>query len=327
MPRYFQASEGQLSYGIEGTKYTAASDATVYFGLIRDESTPPNPNPQTPMSTDGTPRKPHLNSPDPIEYQWTVPFNVLDDNAPFEVALGQRATTTKNSGSSNEYVEHLFTTASRLPTMTVQHNQVDAGLEAQYIGTKSNLTLSWSQGEPVNAEMEVMATTRTMSTGVSTAPTLGSSGVSEKTPFRFNHVGDVTLSDPSGGSTIKTLATISSGEASVDNGLEADHHKGREPYSVVEGSAEDIFEATLDFTITDLDLYQRAAEAKDPVDIEIPFIRQVDSSTSTAIDAMYVRLLKADLTNAPVPDASEGKLEPTVDVAPTDMEIEIRTPP
>lgn len=327
MPRYFQASEGQLSYGIEGTKYSTATDATTYFGLIREESTPPNPNPQTPMSTDGTPRKPYVNSPDPIEYQWTIPFNVLDHEAPFEVALGSRTTTTKNSGSSNEYTEHLIETASRLPTMTVQQNQVDAGLEAKYIGTKSNLTLSFSQGEPVNAEMEVMAATQTYSENVTTAPTLGSSGVPQKTPFRFHHVGDVTLSDPSDGSTIKSLATISSGEAGIDNGLEADHHKGREAYAIVEGSAEDIFDSSMDFTIEDLDLYKRAADAAAPVDIEVPFVRETDSGTSTAIDAMYLRLLGCDITNAPVPDAGEGSLVPSIDVQPTDMEIEIRTPP
>jgi len=321
MPRYLQASEGQTSYGIEGTAYNQASSSTTYFGLIRDEHEPPVPNPQTSMTTSGADRQPYVNSPDPIDYQWTVPYDLLDHNAPLEVAMGSRTSSTQNSGASDEYTEHLFELANRLPTMTVQHNQADTDLEAHYIGCKSNLSISFSQGDPVQLEQEIMAQSYTYDDTVSTAPDLS---IPQTTPFRFHHVGDVTLSNPSDGSTIKTLATISSGDVGLDNGLEANHHSGREPYAIKETSAAGLFDTSMDFTITDLDLFKRAADAAAPVDIEIPFVRE--TVNSTPIDAAYIRLLECDITSAPVPRPSEGDLVPNIEVMPTGLEIEIREP-
>lgn len=322
MVRYLQASEGQTSYGIESSAYTQASSSTTPFGIIRDDHDPPAPNPQQALPTEGAGRKPYVNSPEPIDYEWSIPFDVLDHNAPFEIALGSRTSTTKNSGNADEYTEHLFQLANRLPTATIQHNQADVGLEAHYIGTKGNLSLSASQGEILGAEMTTKPAALTYSTGVSTAPSLG---IPEMTPFRFNHVGDVTLSDPSDGSTIKTLATISAVDWSIDNGLEANHHGGREPYAIKETTAGELFGTnSYDLTIEDLDLYKRAVDDKAPVDIEVPFVRE--TANGTDIDAVYIRDLNAKITSAPVPRPSEGDLVPSVEVSPTDAEIEIREP-
>lgn len=324
MPRYLQASEGQTSYGIESTAYSAASSSTTYFGLIRDEHTPPVPNPQTTMTTSGADRQPYVNSPDPIDYSWTVPYDLLDHNAPLEIAMGSRTTSAKDpdSDGSDEYNEHLFELANRLPTATVQVNQADVDLEAKYIGCKSTLSISASQGDPLGIEQEIMAQSYTYDDTVSTAPDLS---IPQLTPFRFHHVGDVVLSNPSDGSAIKSLATVSAADISVDSGLEANHHSGREPYAIKETTAADLLDASMDFTIEDLDLFKRAADAAAPVDIELPFVRDTDGS-GNEIDAAYIRLTDVDITAAPVPRASEGDLVPTVEVAPTGMEIEIREP-
>ena len=322
MPRYLQASAGQTSYGIEDTRYTQASDPTTYFGLIRDEHEPPVPNPQTPMTTSGADRKPIVNSPDAIEYSWTVPYNLLDHNAPLEIAMGSRTSQTVNSGAADEYTEHLFELANRLPTATVQVNQEDVDYEGYYIGCKSNLSLSFARGDPLQVEQELMAQSFDYADNVGSMPDLS---IPSRTPFRFHHIGgSVTLSDPSDGSTVKSLATATSGDIGIDNGLEANHHSGREPYAVKETSAEELFDVSLDFTITDLDLFKRAADADAPVDIELPFVRE--EANGTPIDAVYVRLEEAELTSAPVPRPSEGDLEPTIEVQPTGMEIEIREP-
>jgi hypothetical protein len=322
MVRYAQASEGQTSYGIEGTRYSQASSSTTYFGFIRDDHEPPAPNPHQTLTTEGADRVPYVNSPEPIDYEWTVPFDVLDHNAPFEVALGSRTSTTKNSGSADEYTEHLFELANRLPTMTLQHNQADLSLEAHYIGTKANLSLSASQGEILSAEMTVRPAQLTYNDSVSTTPNLG---IPEQDPFRFSHVGDMTLTDPSNGSTIKTVAEITAVDWSIDNGLEANHHGGREPYAIKETTAGDLLGTnTYDVTITDLDLYKRAVDNQARVNIEVPFVRDTESGTDT--DAIYIRDKKAKIVDAPVPRSSEGDLVPSIEVAPTDTEIEVREP-
>lgn len=329
MPRYAQASQGQYSFGIEGTPYSEASDLTSVFGLIREDSTPPNPNPQTPMGSTGARRGPHVNSPDPREYDWSIPFQPVDHQAPYEVALGSRATTPMDpdSDSTDEYNEHLITEADRLPTMTVAHGQGDLGsafLE-KFIGAKASLSLSASQGEPVSGELDVIAANRTYNDSA----TLPSITIPELTPFRFWMAGDMALTDPSDGSTVKNVATIGSFDFSWDNGLEAQHHgssyDSREAYAVAETTGEGKYDMSVSVTIEDLDLYKRAADNSAEVDVEIPLIRGEDGS-GNVIDAMYIRLLGCEITSSPIPNATEGSLVPDVELSPTNTEIEIREP-
>jgi hypothetical protein len=287
----------------------------------------PNPNEVTPMSTGGTRRGPHVNAPDATEYSFEVPFVPVDANAPFEVALGSRTTTTEDpdgtTGSGDEYDKHLFTEADRLPTMTVEHAQSDMEFTEWFVGSKAGLQLEASQGESLSATMSVTAATQEYDDAVSSTTDI--SVPSSKTPYRFWMAGDVTLSDPADGSAVETLATVKGMDLSWDNGLEAQHHgRGREAHAVAETTAAEKYDMSLTVDVTDTGLYKRAADGDAPVDVEIPFYRE--GNGPDARDALFVRLQEATITSAPIPNPSEGVVEAEIGLAPRATEIEIREP-
>jgi hypothetical protein len=324
--RYAQASNGQVSYGSESTAYSKASDTNTYFGLVNDDVEIANPNEVTPMA--GGPRRgPHVNSPDAKTYEFEIPFLVLDSNAPFEYALGDRTTTSKDpdgtSGSGDEYDEHLITEADRLPTMTVEHQQSDIDLKEWFVGSKANLQLEAEQGEALSATMNVVGAKHEYDDSASSDTALNIP--SNRSPFRFWMAGDVSLSNPSDGSTVDTVATVTGLDLSWDNGLEAQHHgDGREAYAVAETTAAEKYDMSVTANVEDASLYKRAADAKAPVDVEIPFYR--DPGAADITDALYIRLNECTVTSAPIPDASEGTIEAEIGLAPRETEIEIRQP-
>ncbi|NEU57104.1 phage tail tube protein [Halorussus sp. MSC15.2] len=323
--RYAQANKGQVSYGIEDAAYSKASATGNYFGLVNEDVEVPNPNEVTPMATGGGRRGPHVNAPNAKEYEFEVPFAVLDHNAPFEVALGKRTTTTEDpdgtAGSGDEYEKHIVTEADKLPTMTVEHYQEDLDLKEWFVGSKAGLQLEAEQGEALSATLSVLAAQREYDDAATTATDL--SVPSNVSPYRFWMKGDVTLSDSSG--TVDTLATVSGMDLSWDNGLEAQHQgNGREAHAVAETTAAEKYDMSLTVNVVDTDLYRRAAEDEAPVDVEIPFFREPGASTVT--DALYVRLKECTVTSAPVPKAGEGTVEAEIGLAPRDTEIEFRTP-
>lgn len=326
--RYAQANSGQVSYGIEDASYSKASATDDYFGLVTEDVEVPNPNEVTPMATGGSRRGPHVNSPDAAEYEFDVPFQVLDHNAPFHVALGDLSVTEGvdpdgTTGSGDEYDEYLFTEADRLPTMTVEHYQSDLDFREWFVGSKASLQLEAEQGETLSATLSVLAARREYDDAATSSTDL--SIPSGKSPFRFWMKGDVSLSNPDDGSSVDTLATVSGMDLSWDNGLEAQHQgDGREAHAIAETTAAEKYDMTLTVNVVDTDLYKRAAEDEAPVDVEIPFFRNPGASTVT--DALYVRLKECTVTSAPIPKAGEGTVEAEIGLAPRDTEIEIRTP-
>jgi hypothetical protein len=337
MVRYLQASEGVIAFGVEGAAYSKATSVDQYFGLIREDVEPPNPNPQTPMSTAGERRGPHLNSPDPKELSFDVPFQPLDEKPPYEVALGTRTTSQVdpdgNAGSGDEYQKDVITEANRLPTMTVGHWQSDGSsdvLESYYIGTKASLEMSASQGEPLSVTMSLMSAeldATTPSNGTpGAAPTLN---VPQQTPYRFWMLGDIDMSLSSDGSAVKTLGSVHSFDLSWDNGLESNNHgNGRDAYSISESTAEEKYDHSLGVTIEDMELYERAYNDGEPVDIEILLNKNPASGAarSDLRDAMYLRLNGATINSGPSPLPGEGKIEADIGVSPRNTEIEIHTP-
>lgn len=314
--RYAQASKGQVSYGTESTAYEQADNTDEYFGIVTEAVEVPNPNEVTPMATAGGRRGPHLNSPEARTYEFDVPFLVLDSNAPFEFALGDRETTDEDG-----YTKHLFTEADRLPTMTVEHRQDDVDFAQWFVGAKSSLDLSAEQGDPLEASMSMIAAERDYDDDADEAPNL--SVPQDRSPFRFWMAGDVTLADPDDGDTVEELATVTGFDLSWDNGLEAHHTGGgRDAYAVVETTAAEKYDMSITATVTDTDLYARAAEDDAPVDVEIPFHRPPGQDD----DALYVRLKECTVTSAPIPMAEEGVVETELELAPRDTEIEIREP-
>jgi len=325
MPRYLAASKGQVSYGIEGTKYSKAGTLSNWFGFVTEDVEPPNPNPHTAKSTGGQRRGPYALSPDAKEYELEVPFEIVDHNAPLEVALGQRTTTAKDpdGDGTNEYNEHLITEKDVLPTATVEHQQKDADLQSHYVGGKSNLELSAQQGEAVTGNMSFMFPKMKPGTGVTTGYTTLS--IPQKSPYRFWMKGDVSADRSSDGAAMKAIATVSGFSCSWDNGLEVNHHgDGREGYSVKETTGAEKYDMSLTTTVVDTDLYKEAANNNAEVDVEIPITR--DPSKATPYDAMYIRLNGCKFVDAPMPNPSEGDLEAEVAVQPTQTEIELREP-
>ena len=321
--RYLQASKGQLSYGIEGTKYTKASNLSTHFGLVTEDVDTVNPNPHTPKTTGGERRGPYVTSPDPREFGFDVPFEIVDHEAPLEVALGQRTTTAEdpNNDGTDEYNKHLITEADKLPTMTVQHQQEDTDLQAWYIGAKADLELGANQGEALSATMSILAPQMDFDDTVTSGYT--DLSIPERSPYRFWMKGDVELTEADSTTSVKTVATVSGMSLSWDNGLEVNHHgDGRDGYSVKETTAAEKYDHSLTINPVDTDLYKRAAENQDPVDVEIPFYR--DPSAANHYDALIIRLLDSTIIDAPLPNPSEGDLEAEVGILPTNTEIEIR---
>jgi len=329
MVRYLLASGGVLTFGIEGTAYSKASDPSNYFGLIREDADPPNPNPQTPMATGGKSRGVYVNSPDPKELEFDVPVQLVDATPPIEVGLGSRTDNGTQSPGSGDYDEVVFNEADRLPTMTVGHWQ-DGNLEAYYTGCKASLSMSASQGEPLSTTFNVMAAGLDPTTSESGSPAAAPSlSIPQESPYRFWMLEDVTVSRTSDGTQLGPIKTPTSVDFSLDNGLEANHHgRGREAYSISEETAEEKHDHTLGITQTDYVWYEEAYNDGEPMDFEFVFNKNPESTAARAdlTDALYIRLKGTTIDAAASPVPGEGKLEPDIGLMPREMEIEIHQP-
>lgn len=305
--RYAAATHGHVSFGIESNPYTQASDPDQHFGLLDGDVSFPNENPVTSFAGAGR-RGPHVNSPDPRSYSFDVGFAVQDANAPLEVALGERTTT-----SQTDYDEHVFTEATILPTMTVEHRQTDIGLTEWFVGCKADLDLEAQQGDPLSATLSLTGASREYDTNTSPGPI----EEPELSPYRFSMLGDVML-----GST--HVANVSGVNLSWSNGLEADNHgSGRDAYKVKETTSGDKYDMSITAGVVDTSAYVAAAENDAPVDVEVPFYR--DSGPDYA-DALIVRLLDCTVTDAPIPKGESGDIEQEIGLQPRNTEIEIREP-
>lgn len=332
MARLWPASKGQVSYGDESTDYQEASSPTSYFGLISGDIEPPNPNAYTALATGGEGRQPHALTPDPHEFEFDVPFHVIDGNAPFEYALGSRTETAKDpdSDGSDDYTEVLFQEADVLPTATLEHAQADSGgsavLQRRYIGCKASLSLRASVGEPVQAAMTWMG----IKSDKKSSPAVASLNVPNQDPFRFWHLDNVAITRSSDGSSVKDLATCMGFDLTWDPGLEIKHHGGgRDGYVVVETNAENLYNHSLEMAIEDLDLYNEAYNDNALIDFEFQLPRPPSQSKvgGEYTDALLIRLNNCKITSAPAPNPQTGRVEGTVDIQPRGgTEIEIRDP-
>lgn len=331
--RYGLGSKGVLTYDVESTAYTEASSPTTELGITNEEIEPSNTNPHTAMPTGGGGRQPYVQSPDPKDHEFDIPAVLHTPDAPIETAMGSRTQSTVDIGSTgtDDYTKYLFEEADRLPTMTVRHVQADLDLVAYYVGCKSDLTLEWSLGDPLQMTLSVVAARHKFDPAES-APSFSPTLPTDVSPYRSHMQGNLTVDESSGGSLVKEVATINGGNWSITNGLEAQHHGSdgvggdRDAYSVAETTAGDKYDLSVDYNVTDTALYERAYKNGALVDAEIPFARQTDGS-GNIIDGVILRALGCPITEAPTPRPGEGVIEGSISLQPQNgVEVEIREP-
>lgn len=312
MVRKLEASKGMTAWGAEATPYTKATKAETPFGLITSAIDWPVANPKTPKGTAGHRRGPFLYSADEYDLAFSIPFEVLNADVPFQAALGKSEAVTGTG-----YTGKKFTEIDTLPTITVQHWQEDAAFKELFIGCKADLSLSAKRGEALIATMDFVAASREVDTAATSFPTVTTPALQ---PYRFWMLG--------GRATVggNSLASVTSIDAKWSNGLSAMGGDGaRGAYVISEDEAEGKYDMQIGFLPTDVSQFAAAWADGDPVDIVIPFIR-AGSSVSDATDAVIITLDDCTIMDAPIPLAEKGSLESTLVVGPRNTSIEIRVP-
>jgi len=301
-----------VAWGAEATSYTKATEVKTPFGLITSAIDWPVANPKTPKGTGGHRRGPFLYSADEYDLSFSIPFEVLDANVPFQCALGKAEAVTGTG-----YTGKKFTELDTLPTITVQHWQADTTFLESFIGCKADLSLSAKRGEALVATMDFVAASREVSTTTSSFPTVT---VPSLQPYRFWMIGGLAKV----GST--ALASVTSVDLKWSNSLSAMGGDGaRGAYVISEDEAEGKYDMQIGFLPTDASQFAAAWANGDPVDITIPFIR-AGSTVTAATDAVIITLEDCVIMDAPIPLADKGSLESTLIVGPKDTSIEIRVP-
>lgn len=312
MVRKLQASKGMVAWGAETAPYTKATKAETPFGLVTSAIDWPVANPKTPKGTAGHRRGPFLYSADEYDLSFSIPFEVLDADVPFQCALGKAEAVTGTG-----YTGKKFTELDTLPTVTVQHWQEDAAFVEAFVGCKADLSLSAKRGEALVATMDFVAASREVDTSASTFP---AATVPALQPYRFWMLGGRATV---GGSP---LASVTSVDAKWSNGLSAMGGDGaRGAYVISEDEVEGKYDMQIGFLPTDASQFAAAWADGDPVNITIPFIR-AGSSVVNATDAVIITLKECTIMDAPLPLGDKGSLESTLAVGPRDTSIEIRVP-
>jgi hypothetical protein len=302
MVRKLEASKGMTAWGAETDPYTKATKAETPFGLITSAIDWPVANPRTPKSTAGHRRGPFLYSKDEYDLAFSIPFEVLNADVPFQCALGKAEAVTGTG-----YTGKKFTELDTLPTVTVQHWQEDAAFVEAFIGCKADLSLSAKRGEALIATMDFVAASREVDTAATSFPTVTTPALQ---PYRFWMLGG--------------RATV--GGSPLANGLSAMGGDGaRGAYVISEDEVEGKYDMQIGFLPTDVSQFAAAWADGVPVDIVIPFIR-AGSSVVNATDAVIITLKECTIMDAPLPLAEKGSLESTLVVGPRNTSIEIRVP-
>jgi hypothetical protein len=301
-----------VAWGAETSPYTQAAKAETPFGLVTSAIDWPVANPKTPKGTAGHRRGPFLYSADEYDLSFSISFEVLNADVPFQCALGK-----SEAVSGTKYTGKKFTELDTLPTITVQHWQEDAAFVEAFIGCKADLSLSAKRGEALVATMDFVAASREVDTAVSVFPEVT---VPALQPYRFWMLG--------GRATVggAPLASVTSIDAKWANGLSAMGGDGaRGAYVISEDEVEGKYDMQIGFLPTDASQFAAAWDDGDLVDIVIPFIR-AGKSLAAATDAVIITLKECTIMDAPLPLGDKGSLESTLVVGPRDTSIEIRVP-
>lgn len=312
MVRKLQASKGTVAWAAEAVPYTAETTIVTPFGIVEDAIDWPVANPKTALGNAGGRRGPAVYSKDEYDLTFSIPFQVVDGNVPFQCALGNVA-----AGSGTGYTSKIFTEEDTLPTISILHEQTDAAFSEIYAGCKADLALSAKRGEPLKATMDFVAASRTVDTTETGFATIA---LPTLQPFRFWMIGALATV---GGNP---LASINSVDLKWSNGLEAKGSDGaRGAYDISEGEGAGKYDMKVGFLPTNNALFADAWEDAEPIDIMIPFVR-TGASVAAATDALIVTLQDCVIMDAPIPLGDKGSLESELSIGPLNTQIEIRTP-
>lgn len=309
---YHNVGSDLVGARVETSKYTeeAIQDGD-YLGYLPEEIDWPNPNPHDQLPHTGGGRGPYTHAPQPKEYEWDLPIVPVDANIPLEIAMGARAETDQTN-----YTEVLFTEAEKLPTATIWRGHQSMDLQQAYVGTKAGLTISWGMEEALQVTLNAMSGIMNPDTSSFVAPNVDPP---VKAPFMGWMQGQALVDG-------QTVATVQGGDVTLDHGLEVNPHgdAGREGYNVSEETGSEKYDASLTYTVADTYLFQKASQDGALMDIEVPLHRDLTNDPST--DAFILRLKQAKIVDAPVSSPGEGRHVDDVEIAPSEIEIEIRDP-
>ena len=328
MSRYALGVNSQLRYGIETESYTLEESEPGNFsnlnefGLLTEDIDVPNPN-QHQSVPQATTTGAYVHSPQQLEYEFDVEVRPQDpgDFGILEAVLGD-VESGENLGDEFEF--DTYSINRPLATATIAHVQTDIDIIQWFGGCKGSLTISAAQGDPLTFSYGVTAAFRDYDPEQS-APAISSAVSTDVQPYHWVHLGEVTYANT-------LIATVTSIDLSLDNGLEANHHGdageelGRDAYSVSEETNAEMLDGqSLEYKVENADLFEEAAENKAEVDIEIPFQRVTDDSDGFVIqDGVIIRLDGSKITDAPIPYTAEGSIDGSVEFNAKDLEIEVR---
>lgn len=312
MARKLQAYAGTIAWAAETVPYTAETTITTPFGIVEDAIDWPVANPKTPLGNAGHRRGPAIYSKDEFDLTFSIPFQVVDGNVPFQCALGKVAAT-----SGTGYTGKLFTEEDTLPTISILHEQTDAAISEIYAGCKADLALSAKRGEALKATMDFVAASRTADVAETSFATIA---LPTLQPYRFWMMG--ALATVAG----TPIASITSVDLKWSNGLEAQGGDGaRGAWDIAEGEGAGKYDMKVGFLPTDNSLFASAWNDDEPVDIVLPFVR-AGASVAAATDAVIITLSDCTILDAPIPLGNKGSIESVLSIGPLNTQIEIRTP-
>lgn len=319
--RYAHGVNGQFSYGMEPTPYTKAVDPITYFGYLEDDVDPANGvNPLDPLGGGSTRRRgPYNYARGHKDYAFTIPVKPFDHNLPLETALGER-TITDVFDSATGLVKiadrHRFTEAPTLPTMTVMHGHTDLDFLEWWIGVKSSLKISLTNGELVSSDLDLVGAKYDLDDESPTIPDV--KAPNDKSPMSFVDMVDVLFG-------VDPIATLNSADFGWDNGLAGRFHGTREAYVITEDTAKGKYDMKFNWDIIDLSLMKHALNDSAPKDLTVPLVRG-RTEEDDINDGMIITLQSCRVSNAPTPFRTEGVLEGEVALNPLNTYIDILTP-
>jgi len=323
MVRYVRAELGETDWLKETSAYSIETGTGNLFGYVVDDIDFVNPNTQTPKASAGQARRPYLNSPDQREYTFSLTVQPVNPEIPLEMALGERTHTSGIVDGGAGYT-YAWSEDDKLDTFTIKHYQsgFDSDtLEERFGGCKASMSITGSANEPIEFSFDVTAAKHTAASGISAS--YPSQDLSQSGIYKYHMLEEVVFSGDQGTSL---SGIINSFDFSWDNGLEARYNQtegsgvqNREPYSVVETTAAEKYDMSINIDVTSMEEYMRAYEDDEKFNLILKFWKDDTDKT----DGMKITLSGCTISDAPMPLRSEGHVDADLELMPLYTDIEM----